>query len=54
MPESKQEFFRRYVEAIATRDFVALEGMVHPEHVGEYPQSGERFKGFAALKFQLE
>jgi hypothetical protein len=54
MPESKQEFFRRYVEAIAKKDFVQLEPMVHPDYVGEYPQSGERFKGFAALKFQLE
>jgi hypothetical protein len=54
MPESKQDFFRRYVEAIARRDFVTLETMIHPDYVGEYPQSRERFKGFAALKFQLE
>ena len=54
MPESQQEFFRRYVQAIAARDFAALERMIHPDYVGEYPQSGERFKGFAALKFQLE
>ena len=54
MPESKQDFFRRYTQAIAEMDFAALEGMVHPDYVGEYPQSGERFRGFAALKFQLE
>src|SRR5438105_742768 len=54
MPESKQEFFRRYVEAIAKKDFDRLEPMVHPDYVGEYPQSGERFHGYAALKFQLE
>jgi hypothetical protein len=54
MPETKQEFFRRYVNAIAGRDFPALEAMVHAEYVGEYPQSGERFRGFAALRFQLE
>lgn len=54
MPESKQDFFRRYVNAIATRDFATLESMIHPEYVGEYPQSGERFRGFSALRFQLE
>ena len=54
MPESQQEFFRRYIQAIAERDFPKLEQMIHPDYVGEYPQSGERFKGFAALKFQLE
>lgn len=54
MPESKQDFFRRYVNAIATRDFSSLETMVHPDYVGEYPQSGERFRGFDALRFQLE
>ena len=54
MSETKQEFFRRYVNAIAERDFELLETMVHPEYVGEYPQSGERFHGFQALRFQLE
>jgi hypothetical protein len=54
VPESRQDFFRRYVEAIAERDFAALEPMIHPDYVGEYPQSGERFRGFAALRFQLE
>jgi hypothetical protein len=54
MPDSKQDFFRRYVQAIAELDFATLEGMIHPDYIGEYPQSGERFKGFAALKFQLE
>ena len=54
MPESKQDFFRRYTNAIATRDFSTLETMVHPDYVGEYPQSGERFRGFDALRFQLE
>ena len=54
MPESKQDFFRRYVNAIADRDFAALEAMIHPDYVGDYPQSGERFRGFAAFRFQLE
>ena len=54
MPESKQEFFRRYIRAIATRDFATLEQMFDPDYVGEYPQSGERFRGFAAFRAQLE
>lgn len=54
MAESKQVFFRRYIKAIAELDFATLEQLIHPEYVGEYPQSGERFKGFAALRAQLE
>jgi hypothetical protein len=52
--EAKQEFFKRYIRAIAERNFAALETMIHPEYVGEYPQSGERFRGFAAFRAQLE
>jgi hypothetical protein len=54
MPESKQEFFRRYMNAIGEKDFATLESMIHAEYVGDYPQSGERFRGFAAFRFQLE
>jgi hypothetical protein len=54
MAEPKQQFFRRYMEAIADNDFAALEAMIHPDYVAEYPQSGERFNGFAAFRFQLE
>lgn len=54
MPESKHEFFKRYVKAIADTDFDALKQMIHPDYVGEYPQSGERFRGFDSFRFQLE
>jgi len=54
MPETTRDFFKRYVKAIADRDFGALERMIHPEYVGEYPQSGERFRGFTAFRAQLE
>jgi len=54
MPESTREFFTRYVKAIADQDFAALEPMLHPDYVGDYPQSGERFRGFAAFRAQLE
>lgn len=54
MPESKRDFFRRYVRAIGELDFITLESLIHPDYVGEYPQSGERFRGFAAFRAQLE
>ncbi len=54
MPESKQDFFTHYVHAVAARDFAALEPMFHPDFVGDYPQSGERFHGFASFRAQLE
>ena len=49
-----QDFFRRYIQAISSRDFVALESMIHPDFSSDYPQSGERFRGFAAFRAQLE
>ena len=54
MPDSNSEFFRRYASAIAELDYTALEQMIHADYVGEYPQSGERFRGFAAFRAQLE
>jgi hypothetical protein len=54
MPESRQEFFRRYMRAIGESDFATLESMIHADYVSDYPQSGERFRGFAAFRFQLE
>jgi len=54
MPESKREFFRRYMEAIAEKDYKSLKTMIHSDYVADYPQSGERFRGFEAFRFQLE
>jgi len=48
------DFFTRYVQAIAALDFDTLETMIHPDFVGFYPQSGERFKGWPALRKSLE
>jgi hypothetical protein len=48
------DLFRRYTNAISERDYATLESLVHADFVMEYPQSGERFKGFAAFKTQLE
>jgi hypothetical protein len=49
-----REFFVRYAKAVGDLDFATLETMIHPEFEGFYPQSGERFRGFAALRAQLE
>ncbi len=54
MSEETRQFFRRYIQAIAEHDYAALEQMIHADYVGEYPQSGERFRGFAAFRAQLE
>lgn len=52
--ELTAEFFKRYYRAIGARDFGTLETMFHPDFVGEYPQSGERFRGFRSFRSQLE
>lgn len=54
MSEAVRDFFVRWVRAIAELDYGALEEMIHPDFVGDYPQSGERFHGFAAMRAQLE
>jgi ketosteroid isomerase-like protein len=35
----------RYAEAVHTRDLEALEGLMHPEIMVRYPQSGEVIRG---------
>ena len=45
-----QDLFRRYANAIAELDWPTLETIIHPDFVMDYPQSGERFRGFAAFK----
>ena len=54
MAESVSDFFSRYVRAVADLDFETLEKMIHPDFIGFYPQSGERFRGWATFKAQLE
>lgn len=49
-----REVFTRFVEAMNALDFDALEQLIHPDYVNDYPQSGERFRGFAAFRAQLE
>lgn len=54
MAETVRKLFERYVKAIAAHDFAELEKVVHPEIEVRYPQSGERFRGFAVFRAQLE
>ncbi|MDP8904215.1 MAG: nuclear transport factor 2 family protein [Chloroflexota bacterium] len=54
MPSTTRELFTRFVTAMAERDMAALEQVIDPDFVGEYPQSGERFRGFSAFRAQLE
>jgi hypothetical protein len=47
-------FFVRFVKAIDELDRQTLEEMIHPELIGDSPQSGERSRGFAGFWAQLE
>jgi len=54
MPSAARELMGRFVQAMSDLDFPTLERLIHPEFVGEYPQSRERFRGAAAFRAQLE
>lgn len=54
MTRTVRQLFTEFVTAMNTLDFDALEKLVHPDYVNDYPQSGERFRGFAAFRAQLE
>jgi hypothetical protein len=49
-----QDIFRRFVTAVNDVDVDALATLIHPDYVGEFPQSGERFRGIASFRAQLE
>jgi hypothetical protein len=49
-----RELFKRFVTAMNDQDFAALEAIIHPDVEGDFPQSRERFRGFAAFRTQLE
>lgn len=54
MPSSVRELFKRLVVAMNSKDYETLRELVHPEYVGDFPQSGERTRGFEAFKAQIE
>ena len=53
-PRTARQWFTEFVAAMNTLDFAELEKLVDPEFVGDYPQSGERCRGFAAFRAQIE
>ncbi|HUG47124.1 MAG TPA: nuclear transport factor 2 family protein [Candidatus Limnocylindria bacterium] len=54
MSASGREVLTAFLQALGAQDFATLEHLIHPDYVGEYPQSRERFRGFAAFRAQLE
>ncbi len=47
----------RYARAVQDRDWRAVHAMLHPDYVGEFPQSGEIIRGrdnFEAIYSQME
>jgi hypothetical protein len=39
---------------MSSRDFEALRELVHPDYIGDWPQSGERVRGYEALRAVLD
>jgi ketosteroid isomerase-like protein len=54
MANTARELMAQFIQAMDSMDFAALERLMHPDYVGEYPQSRERFRGFSAFRAQLE
>jgi len=46
--------FRRWIEAMNVQDLVVLEEMLDRDFVVDYPQSGERIRGWEAFRAQIE
>jgi hypothetical protein len=49
-----RQLFDRLVRAMNALDYAELERLIHPDFVGEFPQSGERLRGVAGLRAQLQ
>jgi hypothetical protein len=49
-----RRLFERWVDALNTQDLPTLESMLDPDFVVDYPQSGERIRGFDAFRRQVE
>jgi len=54
MPSQARPFFEQLLAAMMKPDREALEKLVHPDFMGDFPQSGERARGFAQFWGQLE
>jgi hypothetical protein len=54
MPGQGRQFFDRLLAAMMKADRQALEELVHPDYVGDFPQSGERGRGLEPFWAQLK
>lgn len=54
MPNTARELLTEFINYLNTNDIESMERIIHPEFEGQYPQSKERFRGFAAFRAQLE
>jgi len=54
MPNTARELLTTFINYLNTNDIESMERIIHPEFEGQYPQSKERFRGFAAFRAQLE
>jgi hypothetical protein len=48
-----RDFFERFVAALNSRDFDAVESMLHPDLIADNTQSGERARGREAFMVQF-
>ena len=49
-----RDVFTRWVAALNSLDFETIKEILHPDYVGDTPQSGERIRGFSAFRAQME
>ena len=54
MPSPIRDLFTKFVTAMNTGELDALSEIVAQDFEGYFPQSGERFRGIAAFREQLE
>ena len=55
MPDTNpRELVERRIAAMNARDWDALEPLLHPDYFEDYPQSGERIRGYANVRAALE
>jgi SnoaL-like domain len=49
-----RDFLARFLKVLNDRDYERLSDFVHPDYEGFFPQSGERMRGPAAWRGQME
>jgi hypothetical protein len=54
VPTDLRLLFERWIKAMNDRDMSTLVDMLHPDFVVDYPQSGERLRGFESFRRMIE